>query len=1261
MKKNKLLRRLTAALLAAVLTLSIALPVFASDDSDTIYINSVSDLLSLAKSCAYDQWSVGKTVVLQQDLSLEGMFWAPIPSFSGQFKGNGHTISDLTVSGEYSPAGLFGIVEEKGSIESLSVRGVVSVSDTKDTTTGGIVGINHGTLISCQFTGVVTGDSEVGGIVGRNEAEGTIDHCTARAIVTGKSATGGITGYNLGAITGCTNVGSINTEYQEASLDTDGFTAKMVDYINSRKASIDSSDNSGSSTTNVATDTGGIAGRSSGMILTSVNTGTIGYEHIGYNVGGIVGRTDGLVSGCVNQGRVLGRKDVGGIAGQAEPYRELDLSKDTIRRLRSELDVLRGLVDDTTGVIENSTTSISNSFNAMTSQMDTAIATARQLDDQASDYGDEVADEIDRASTLLADTLTKLEPVMDTGEDAMTKLAEATGSLKWAIREMAAEMLMASRALAKTSDSLDKVSDAAADNRDGLHGISNGIKKLLESINTGDDTAASQAISGILSAYDSLSPDTKSDQNLKNGIELLKVANSVASVFTLGSGLSPAMKAVTAGMGLLRTASLLSNDSDIARATSQIASAIGTISTITTQMGGIVGSAAKAVSAADHPELASALTKTSDALTGMGSITDDIMGSIKDWVGGLDGADDIKSGIERLRDASDKLSDGMDDLSDSIDLLKTDAALTSATLVHTSVALGQLQDGLGGLTDMMSQTRDILHWLNQQDPIKVPRPSAELTNTKDSLFDAVSGLTDKLEDINSTMRTSSEQLTAKMRAVTAQVSVVSNLMLDAVQEISDPGSKTIYEDESEELIAAQSDGKIENSINRGTIDADMNVGGIAGTMGVENLLDPEEDNKDEGTSLLRTSYTVSAVLIGNTNEGSVTAKKDMVGGIVGQEELGLVTACESYGDVTGVNQVGGIAGAASAKLRSNWAKCALSGEKYVGGIVGQGSDSDLTDGSLIAINNRALVSVLAGQQYVGAISGGQDGSFVGNLFVSDDLQGIDRLSRAGQAEPVTYETLLAQEGLPTAFRKLNLVFKADGHTIKKISFDYGASFTEADYPEIPQKEGYYAEWSTPVLDALHTDTVVNVEYTSYIPALGSSVTRENGRPVFYVDGFFGGSNAVQVTQQDITADVRGVTEQWLLEFTDDGNETHQIRYLTTGKAEGKVYVKQADGSWQRVETGSFGSYTTFTVTGTEVEVAFVPSKLPVWAFCAGGAALLVLLLLLVKRIRSKRGPKGGKPEKEKAPRKEKKGRKAAVDASAPADELDTPISETDVP
>ncbi|MFR6092550.1 MAG: hypothetical protein ACLUIR_04120 [Faecalibacterium prausnitzii] len=440
---NHLLRRLTAALLAAVLALSIALPVFASDDGDTIYINSVSDLLSLARNCAYDQWSVGKTVILQKDLSLEGMLWEPIPSFSGQFKGNGHTISDLTITGQYSPAGLFGIVEEQGSIESLSVRGVVSVSDSADTTTGGIVGINHGTLISCQFTGVVTGDSEVGGIVGRNESEGTIDHGTARAIVTGKSSTGGIAGYNLGAITGCTNVGSINTEYPEASLDTDGFTAKMVDYINNKMAAADN--DATNSVTNVATDTGGIAGRSSGMILTSVNTGTIGYEHVGYNVGGIVGRTDGLVSGCVNQGRVLGRKDVGGIAGQAEPYREL-----TCPRTPSAASAPSWMCCGPRGRHHRRHRELHHQHLQFLQRHDQPdgyrYCHGRQLDDQASDYGDEVATR-STAPPLCWPIPSPAGAGHGHRRDAMTKLAEATGSLKWAIREIAAEMLMASAPL----------------------------------------------------------------------------------------------------------------------------------------------------------------------------------------------------------------------------------------------------------------------------------------------------------------------------------------------------------------------------------------------------------------------------------------------------------------------------------------------------------------------------------------------------------------------------------------------------------------------------------------------------------------------------------------------------------------------------------------------------------------------------------------------------------------------------------------------
>ena len=158
---TRLLHRLTAALLALVLAASAALPVFAADTAptDTIYINSVSDLLAFADKCGFDQWSKGKTVILQEDLSLEDTEWAPVASFSGAFKGNGHTISDVSLVGAYSPAGFFGILEEGGSIQDLTIKGVVNPAGTQKTA-GGLVGTNYGTIINCTFSGAVHGEEE---------------------------------------------------------------------------------------------------------------------------------------------------------------------------------------------------------------------------------------------------------------------------------------------------------------------------------------------------------------------------------------------------------------------------------------------------------------------------------------------------------------------------------------------------------------------------------------------------------------------------------------------------------------------------------------------------------------------------------------------------------------------------------------------------------------------------------------------------------------------------------------------------------------------------------------------------------------------------------------------------------------------------------------------------------------------------------------------------------------------------------------------
>ena len=104
MKPNKLSSRLLALALSLVLSLSLSLPALAAGEDGIIYIHTAKDLCALSDSCAYDAWSRGKTVLLTADISLRGVDFEPIASFSGTFNGGGHTISGLTLTDSLSPA-----------------------------------------------------------------------------------------------------------------------------------------------------------------------------------------------------------------------------------------------------------------------------------------------------------------------------------------------------------------------------------------------------------------------------------------------------------------------------------------------------------------------------------------------------------------------------------------------------------------------------------------------------------------------------------------------------------------------------------------------------------------------------------------------------------------------------------------------------------------------------------------------------------------------------------------------------------------------------------------------------------------------------------------------------------------------------------------------------------------------------------------------------------------------------------------------------
>ena len=94
----KRIQKWSALLMAVTLLFTLAAPAALAAES-TVTIKTAEDLAELSRNCTLDTWSQGKTVILENDLDLHGIDFTPIPTFSGTFQGNGHTISGLTLTG----------------------------------------------------------------------------------------------------------------------------------------------------------------------------------------------------------------------------------------------------------------------------------------------------------------------------------------------------------------------------------------------------------------------------------------------------------------------------------------------------------------------------------------------------------------------------------------------------------------------------------------------------------------------------------------------------------------------------------------------------------------------------------------------------------------------------------------------------------------------------------------------------------------------------------------------------------------------------------------------------------------------------------------------------------------------------------------------------------------------------------------------------------------------------------------------------------
>lgn len=1149
---------------------------------EEIYIDSVEGLKAFSKKCWLDTWSHNKKVYLTEDLNLAGSGFVPIPTFGGFFDGQGHIISGLSVRDSVSYAGLFNYTQRTAVITNLNVQGAVRPSGSP-IVVGGIVGDNGGILINCSFDGTVEGNDYVGGVAGFNELSGILIECKSGGTVTGAHYTGGIAGENVGNIVGCVNEADINTSNEDKAKSLDDIN--IADYTSGLlKTGEDEEADKEASTVSNTIDSGGIAGLSTGIIQFSTNKGTVGYEHVGYNTGGIVGRQSGYVYACENAGTVYGRKDVGGIAGQTEPYIAIDLSEDIVYQLTENIDKMH----DLTGVMLDDAGTESDTLSARLTVVqdfvDKALEDTSFLADRTVGWTDEmigsVNDAMGRLDYIMEET-SKQDGVFD-------QTREAAGNVKDAAKK-----------LGDAVDTMDIYQYMSSEDRERYENAKANMKTMSD-LYAGYRAGALEAAENYYIDYTRKEEKYKDSNGVNEDNLKPRISGVVDATWSGADGKSYEDYEDVEGWVHINLDRLPDVEViDDFPASNEVQGALDRdlIADATAQMGQNMAAVERYITDYSDVQYYNA--------TG-GNYTSDMEGYLS-----------IMSGI----------------------VMECQDAMTKDMAKELEKAVDYTEDASDNLHNAGSEAKNIFDTLNEMPDIQLPQLGEDYRSRTNSLTANLQGLSENMGYLNDEMASTNDVLIDDLGDINDQFSTIMKLYTDAIDGVLDMDYTNSYEDTSQEDAESSTDATVADCRNTGTVKGDINVSGIVGTMAIEYDFDLEGDVTGIEDARLNSTFLTKCVLRQNVNHGKITAQKNYAGGITGMQEMGTILRCENYGRIessTG-NYVGGVAGQSLSNIEQSYAKCTVSGEAYVAGIAGSGSDIG---------NCCAIVRIQDAVSFSGAIAGETSGSgeVTGNYFVSDEIAGIDRISYSGKAEPLNYEEMLEIEGLPNKFRMMTISFCADDEEVKVVECPYGGSVPMQLYPEIPTKDGFYADWDIKDLDKVLYDEDVTAEYVRYLTTLASQQTRDNGQSAILADGMFRQEDMLDVTGGAVSDSnsVDGVTnipqeelvENWMIKIPEDGEESHQLRYQAPeSQTDGvTIYVKK-DGGWEQTAPTLMGMYHLFSVDGTEAELAVYIHEKDIMDYLAylilGAAVLVVLFIMLICKIVKKGKEKRQKSIQEK--------------------------------
>ena len=506
------------------------------------------------------------------------------------------------------------------------------------------------------------------------------------------------------------------------------------------------------------------------------------------------------------------------------------------------------------------------------------------------------------------------------------------------------------------------------------------------------------------------------------------------------------------------------------------------------------------------------------------------------------------------------------------------------------------------------------------DSYQVPDVDTILA-AQNTLSTTVQSMTNTVRSIASAADNTVEGLAQDLRTLSSQIGAMGYTLENDYKNLG--GSITDVSDlDTSDILT----GKLEDCTNAGAVSADLNVGGVAGAIAVENDLDTAQDLEQLGEVSLNFSSEVRAVILNCENSGTVSCNKKNAGGIVGWQSLGLVKLCTSTGhvDATGADYVGGISGASSGFVRECFAYSELRGADYVGGIAGSGT---------IVTDSLAHVDI-EGRERLGGILGWAEPPLsetedpVSNnyyLTTKTDIGAVDGISYAGQAEALVLNDFLTLADLPAVFKTAKVSFRFADGTMQEVKIPVGGTLDESQIPEIPVKEGFHSHWAgleTADLTNITFDISFEAEYIAYTTVIASTNTRSDGRPILLLEGSFACDGEVYITESDAVPVVeqdRIVIESWEITAQEGGD---QVRFLLPDPSVADkvvLYVCGSEGKWRQIAARIDGSYLVFPMETEQLRIVLVQETddLTLW-YVAAATVLAVLIVVITVMVRKKR-------------------------------------------